>query len=188
MGFDKTHDNLPDDIMTNFICPYCLGIPRDPIFLQCGHLICLKCGRDAIRIKGTENHTSDNGSLVACPKCRAIYNSSSLAKLTKWDAWSSIVFNSINIDCTNGCGFVGSARKTEQHEVYECIKRKIECPHDMCNKVCTAEDMAVHYKICCERQVYCKKCLLPVPFKELDSHDCVARLHKALEGILFLYI
>ena len=184
-GFDQPHEKLPDDIMTNFICPYCLGIPRDPIFLTCGHLICLKCGLDALRIQGAQNHTRDKGTWVPCPKCRCIFNAHSLDKVDVWNSWSSNVFNSSNVDCTNGCGFVGPSRKTERHEVYSCRKRKIECPHETCNQALTAEEMCDHFKLCSERQVYCSKCRLPVPNKELTSHDCIARMHKALDGKIF---
>ena len=182
MGFDKAHDNLPDDIMTNFICPYCLGIPRDPVFLHCGHLICMKCGRDAIRIQGAENQTRDKGTWVPCPKCRSIYSSSSLDSRMAWESWARNVFNTITIDCTNGCGFMGPAIKTEIHEVYACKKRKIECPHQACKKVLTADEMCIHYKECSERLVYCSKCRLPVSIMEQNSHDCMARMQIALDG------
>ncbi|KAF0147639.1 MAG: hypothetical protein FD143_3037 [Ignavibacteria bacterium] len=174
--------------MTNFICPYCFGIPRDPVFLHCGHLICMKCGRDAIRIQGADNHTRDKGTWVPCPKCRAIYSANALDSRMAWDSWAKNVFNTINIDCSNECGFMGPPSKTDTHEVYHCKKRKLECPHFPCTKVFTAEEMCAHFDECTERQVYCKKCHLPIPFKEADSHDCITRMHKALDGIVLLII
>ena len=46
------------------VCPYCLLIPRYPLFFTCGHITCLQCFEECRR------HIFKFEIIVPCPICK----------------------------------------------------------------------------------------------------------------------
>lgn len=69
----------------------------------------------------------------------------------------------------------------DEHQVYECPTRKIQCPNYLCSVVQTAKDMEEHFKICEQYRTVCPTCYLPVYGENYAEHNCLLRQAEALK-------
>ena len=142
-GFDEALAVQP---VTNgsFICTICLGIPRRPLILpSCGHLFCQACIEADVRSRKSEVINNK------CPNCKASFSQSALKEFEAEDQWTQRVFKSLQINCPDKCGFKGNSFEMDNHQSFECLKRKVKCPGVDCALNMTYESLKdEHIKKC----------------------------------------
>ena len=183
-GFDET--SMKSGFASNyFMCSICEGFPRRPITLKkCGHLFCELCIKD---------HFDHNSKVAApfmtlrnatCPSCTTRFMLGDIKLFEEFDLWAQGVYKCTILNCPYGCGFTGNAFEVDKHQVYTCRRRKIACPNEGCGHVLPACDMeALHFSTCPNLRVFCHECKLPVLLLELSTHNCLRRMHTAMDGI-----
>ena len=171
-----------------FMCSICEGFPRHPITLRkCGHLFCELCIKEQF----------DRNSKVAppfmtlrnapCPSCTNRFMLGDIKLFEDFDLWAQGVYKATILNCPYGCGFSGNAFDVDHHQVYQCRRRKVQCPNEGCGHVLPACDMElIHFATCPNLRIHCHDCNLPVLVSEINSHNCVRRMHVAMDGTLAL--
>ena len=166
------------------ICNICMGVPRFPTMLYaCGHIFCEGCISNNLKKAPSKNNNPSAVRTAACPNCRTKYNRSAIVFFTQFQKLSQNLFKLIVIKCPQDCGFKGTPAVVDEHQVYTCPKRPINCPFKGCNFVGEAHKLTIeHFPSCPSREVYCPKCLLPCQATPDAPHDCVRALQDALRG------
>ena len=183
-GFDEA---LAIQSVSNgcFICTICHGIPRRPVILpSCGHLFCQACIVADVRSRNAE--VFKNEVINNCPNCKGCFSQSAIKEFEAVDQWTQRVFKSLQLSCPDKCGFQGNSFEMDNHQSFECRKRKVKCPGVDCALTMTYESLKEdHIKKCPKVQIYCHKCKLPVRREKMASHDCLDRMSQALKGIIY---
>ena len=183
-GFPES--SLVGVVDSTSLCAICQGYPRRPVSLDiCGHLFCEPCIKRWYQIRASPHGLFGTVKTAPCPVCREAFQIGEILTWELWQKWAQLVFNAKVVRCPFECGFQGTASDVDHHQVRECAKRKIDCPLDGCRVRGQAEWIEKeHFPRCPMMHVYCPKCKLPVRASVLSTHDCIARLHEALHGIL----
>ena len=184
----------------DYFCPICLGLPRYPASLKCGHIGCEGCLRQ-LPIIPASSQTSLPIGVGVCPQCRAHFTSSDIITYQSWPLPAKIPFKTIDIQCSNpvescddpacsikkckvdSCEFKGSMEQLVDHEKYECLNRFIDCPNPNCFRFGRAKDMTLHYQSCLSLRINCPTCGLPVLYSKKTFHNCIAALHRSIKGL-----
>ncbi len=178
--FDKGYE--PDNainINRKFVCTICLNIPRHPIELKnCGHVYCRGC---ISQVKMTNNDEWSTAQKI-CPLCRTVFTEQHIINFDKGSKTLQKIFNEIVISCSFTCGRHLSIYVLNDHEMWLCPRRPVQCPNNGCGIVLPDQEMEEHLDICPKRYVYCSNCFLPR--KHDQQHDCVKTLRAIIFGII----
>ena len=183
----------------DYFCPICLGLPRYPASLKCGHVGCEGCLRQLTIMPTTSQSILPIGAGM-CPQCRTTFTSSDIITYQNWPLPAKVPFKTIDIQCSNpiescddhacrkkckvsNCDFKGSMEQLVNHEKYECPNRFIDCPNPNCFRFGRAKDMPSHYQSCLSLRIHCPACGLPVRYSRKAFHNCIADLHKSIKGL-----
>ena len=182
-GFDENLlvGALPCDML---ICSCCMGVPRFPSMLSgCGHIFCEGCISNTLQKAPGHHHNRSGFRTAPCPNCRTQFDRTNILFFSDFQKLSQNMFAQIVVRCPQECGFNGTPAVVDDHQVYTCPKRPINCPFKGCNLVGEAQMMTLeHFPSCLNRQMYCPKCLLPCQATLDAPHDCILTLQEALRG------
>ncbi len=121
-------------------CPICLGLPRVPTSLKCGHIFCEPCIRQVIVSSLTALQGKAN-----CPTCRSGFKHTDILEFNKWPLVCRSVWKMMRVMCKNkGCEFVGSPEAVCEHEAETCEHRETACPATFCNYRGYREETVMH--------------------------------------------
>ena len=167
------------------ICTVCGGYPRHPATLyKCGHMFCEPCIKQWFKQEG-RRQAARMPRKAPCPNCRRSFVAGQILSWDQWQAWAQLAFNAKEVMCPWGCGFKGTACEVDDHQLYHCKHRTLNCPVDGCFARGEAEWVEhEHFPQCPLLEVFCPTCRLPVRMQQLRSHHCMARLWDALQGTL----
>ena len=187
-GFDEEHivGGLPCQAI---LCSCCFGVPRFPATLDtCGHLFCERCILEVL-LKSPAAKVHRSGRRTApCPICRAHYDRNQILTVYFFQKWSRNIFQQVVVRCPQGCGFMGSPTAVDEHQVYTCPKRLINCPNKGCSFVGEALPLSIDHFPSCKYHLHnCTKCNLPCNATPENPHDCIGALQDALRGICINY-
>ena len=155
-------------------CPICLGLPRIPASLKCGHIFCEKCIRQVI----VRSKTALQGQ-ANCPNCRSVFKNTDILEYNKWPLVCRAVWKMLRIMCKNkGCEFVGSPEAVSEHEAETCDRRETSCPATFCSYRGVREETALHAATCRFLYIYCIGCGYPIKYLKREQHSC-SRVHNA---------
>jgi hypothetical protein len=166
------------------LCAICRGFPRNPTTLDpCGHLFCAPCIKKWYGLRAEAHGLFVTDVTAPCPSCRTPFRSGEILTWELWQKWAQLSYNSKIVRCPFKCGFQGTYDATDKHQVFQCPKRKIECPSECCAVRGPAAYVEhVHFPRCPMLRVTCPTCRLPVKPAEVNSHYCIERLQEALLG------
>ena len=95
--------------------------------------------------------------------------------------FTQAVLKERRLKCPFKCGYVGSSFEMDEHQVYVCPRRRLQCPNKDCEAILEAAVMErEHWPTCTKRRVHCTHCNLAVLASEEQTHDCLKRLQSAL--------
>ena len=186
-GFEDTY--CVEKLTNVFTCYICKGYPRRPVFIDNHtHLFCEAClmehfkyGKDP---KDGDPEAQFRVQMAACPICRVKFSFSEMCAFEHMDAFTKAVLKERQVRCPFGCSFVGNSFEVDEHQVYACPRRRLQCPNKDCEEILEAAEMErEHWPTCPKRRVHCMHCKLPVLACEEESHDCVSRLQSAIKSI-----
>lgn len=183
-GFSE--ESLPGGFPSNhYMCSICHGLPRHPVSLdKCGHMFCELCIKEHFRTQARQHSLFSGIKGAPCPNCKGEYTMMNVVGLDRFQSWPHMLFNAITVKCPYTCGFSGTAYMTDEHQVYTCPKRPIDCPNVGCAFQGPAKDVEEnHFQTCEQMQIYCEKCRLPMLLKDKPKHDCYARQTAALDAL-----
>ena len=170
---------LSQDVKTELICAVCGDLPRMPVEVKnCGHFFCKSCILANIRLRSKKGSRISK-HLAPCPNCRAPYDCNSIIPFTEFQATLQRLYKNILIKCPD-CQFQGDPFRLDEHQIYECPTRKIQCPNYLCSVVEPAKEMEQHYKTCEQYRTNCPSCFLPVYGDNYGEHCCQNRQAEAL--------
>lgn len=175
-GFDENLLKTPFP-SNQLMCCICKCYPRSPCYIvNCGHFGCEYCLTRHFTQMSRE--PAMNLPFVApCPVCKENFRASDLVARELFNMFENLLFNSIEVKCPQGCGYVGNCYDLDVHEVYSCPLRKINCPNIGCNVEMAAKRLEQeHFPNCEHAHNYCNKCYLAVPASQLSQHDCIGAL------------
>ena len=177
-----------------WVCGACLGVPRMPASLECGHISCEVCLRQIVISHASYELPVGFGS---CPRCRFVF---SLDKMTPFRAlpgvtkiqWQAMKFRCAPdmdpIEMRNHkiqqCGFVGQFVDFLEHERTGCPNRIVYCPSAGCGVKAIMAEMVEHYATCDKAKVFCSTCGMAVLFRQLEHHNCLETLQRTLLRML----
>ena len=176
--FDKGYD--PDNAINpnrKFVCTICLNIPRHPIELkQCGHVFCRACIAQV--------QLSYNGewrpSHKLCPLCRTVFTEQHIISFENGSKTLQKIFNELVLSCSFNCGRHMSIAVLNDHEMWICPQRPVQCPNNGCGAVLPDQQMGLNLDTCPNRYVYCSQCYLPRKHDQ-EQHE----YEKTLLAIIF---
>ncbi|CAB3990283.1 E3 ubiquitin- ligase NRDP1 [Paramuricea clavata] len=147
---------------SNFLCPICAEVLKEPVQCQNQHYFCKSC---------IKKHLEKNAK--SCPICVQDLSEETLAQppriLTDY-------LNGLLISCDHserGCTEVLPVSRLQAH-VPECNYRPIVCTNEKCGQTFNQEDLAEHVINACEyRLVRCPDCEDEMIYKKFSKHACV---------------
>ena len=128
-------------------CNLCKGYPREPIKLcSCGHLFCFRCYYHQLKrlddhVFGCSRHPS------TCPQCNLVYGLFDIYMLSESDPTLFQKILSARVTCANGCGAVASPVDMQDHELWQCALRPVQCSNIDCEEILPAKEMDAHLDI-----------------------------------------
>ena len=133
-GFDD--NTIVKKPANDVICPACKNVPRHPMRLPCGHIMCQCC-----ELKWWRHHER------TCPLCRRVYL---ISKPLTNSSQSPILaaYKEYEVKCDFGgvqCGFVGNPYEVEEHQT-DCVNVPWICMD--CRKRFHEKDFAIHDAWC----------------------------------------
>jgi len=189
----------------DYFCPICMGFPRFPASLKCGHVGCEECLRKMTILAPTTDFNLPIGA-AACPQCRTTFVTSDVLPYQCWPLPAKTVYRTIIIQCSfpsegcdglgegetkckrckvlEQCEFKGTMEQLVIHEMYECPNRFISCPSPNCHRYGRARDIAAdHFPICPSLRINCPTCGLPILYSKRSLHNCIADLQKTIKKL-----
>ena len=185
----------------DYFCSICLGLPRYPASLKCGHIGCEVCLRQ-LTITPSTSQSILPIFTGACPLCRTTFTTSNIVTYQNWPLPAKLPFKNIDIQCHNPiegcddpsdrackkckvspCEFKGSMEKLVDHEKYECPNRFVDCPNPNCFRFGRAKDMTFHFQHCISLRINCPTCGLPVLYAKKNIHNCITDLQKSIQRL-----
>jgi len=187
----------------DYFCPICMGLPRFPASLKCGHVGCEDCLRRLTTIPPSTADSNLPIGAAACPQCRTTFTAYDILPYQHWPLPAKTIFKTIIIQCSfpnescdglredetkckrckvlEQCEFKGTMEQLVAHEMYECSNRFINCPNPGCFRFGRARDMAEHFPNCLLLRMNCPTCGLPVLYSKKSLHNCIADLQKSIK-------
>ena len=169
-------DNLNRDTCQR--CPSCFEIPRYPIIFPCGHLECHSCYVKDFKLRGLRRDTS---FYTVCPNCRAEV-SPDLVRTVREEiqlqhtSKAAQFYSTIRVRCNNmGCNLFTPYLELDQHELYQCPRREVECPAKFCPCAGTPDCMEAHTTTCPLHYIWCQDCYSKWPVCGYH-HSCLKSL------------
>ena len=114
-----------NDTKLKQVCPYCLLVPRYPLFFKCTHLTCLPCLREYQR------HIVILEKLFPCPICKQSCSLNEIypyqvEKTKRPNSISIRMFKRVKFICSYaGCGRSYPLETIHHHEMFDCPHRSI---------------------------------------------------------------
>ena len=168
MGFDI--ERFVGDVNEGLLCSICRDVLEEPLQARCEHAFCSTC------IHGWLTHYK------TCPEDRHALWPSDLKPIFRY---MKNDLDKLKIKCDNeprGCKEVLCLDSLARHVKEECGYVVVACHNLGCEEKLNRCDLEAHLLICDYQAVTCNKgCGLKVCMSELDRHNCVAELRKALE-------
>ena len=165
------------------ICCICMSYPRHQVHLPCGHTGCDFCIAKLYR-ENANYYDVRNHQTAKCPNCANLFTPVDVVEFDQFDPWSIFFFNSIDVNCPQGCGAVGSAQEMDQHETLFCWLRPIKCPNLECDAVQPFYMMeGWHFSHCLFFHKNCLVCGIPTNTVQDEPHDCILKLRACLDGM-----
>ena len=168
---------------TNVVrCPVCFDIPRFPIISKCNHVLCNECF-----VKNFTSKMSHQGNdyYTKCPECRThlgitdVYTYSQY-KLISPQSTTILFYNSIRVFCdNNGCHQFINFEQLNEHEMFQCLFRKIVCPAKLCPAVGPPDQTLKHTLICPLHSIWCGVCYSKYS-GVVYAHNCVKMLQRRI--------
>ena len=186
-GFDEPY--CLDKLTSVWECSVCEGFPRRPAYIDaCPHLFCEACLMEVFKEckepKDADPRSRHTVQLAPCPNCRRLFSIHQMCPFEHMDQFTQAVIKERQVKCPFHCGFQGNSFEVDEHQVYVCPRRLLQCPNKDCDVIVEAEIMEhVHFPNCTMRRVHCAQCKLSVLATEEESHDCVKRLQSALTSM-----
>jgi Zinc finger, C3HC4 type (RING finger) len=168
---------------TNVVrCPVCFDIPRFPIISKCNHVLCNECF-----VKNFTSKMSHRGNdyFTKCPECRAHLGITDVQtyqhyKLTNPNSTASSFYGSIKVVCDNaGCNQFICFDELNEHEMFNCLFRKIVCPAKLCPAVGPAEQILNHTLKCPLHSIWCGVCYTKYSCV-VFGHNCEKMLQRRI--------
>jgi hypothetical protein len=133
-----------------YLCSICRSFPRNPTTLDpCGHLVCAPCIKEWYRIRAEAHGLFVTDVTAPCPTCRTPFHRGEILTWELWQKWAQLSYNSKVVHCPFKCGYQGTHEATDEHQVYQCPKRKIHCPAKGCPvRGAAAYIENVHFRRC----------------------------------------
>ena len=132
-----------------WICGICQGLPRRPTILDgCGHLFCEPCVKKHFRARAQTLQPYLTVQIAPCPMCMKSFRLGEVLTFDLWQRWSQMLYKTKQVKCPFECGFQGSPFEVDDHQVYECSRRRIQCPLEGCNRVDVASVIEEHFSQC----------------------------------------
>jgi len=179
---------FPTDQDSAALCPICFGVPRYPLETpDCGHFICAGCLQRHIELNGQPQGGPLQTRVFRCPYCATAHASFTLADFIPYDNFSSgtkLMWRSIQVSCRKKCGYVGDIIQVDEHEVYQCLKRQVQCTNFGCLECVEFQQLQTHLSVCNLHYRPCINCGLLVNETSIENHVCLEALKTALVGNL----
>ena len=139
-GFDEAFVTPPPDNQIqhpkyHFSCPVCLTFPRDPVQINCRHLMCWGCC--ATIMEGARI-----GGMHHCPVCREPFEDFLHIQFADVDVLNQ--FSMYRVRCPYGCGEEKNPEQMDWHQHFNCRKRPVTCTVQRCRIVIPFKDMRAH--------------------------------------------
>ena len=155
-------DRFKISVDSNFLCPICSEVLKDPVQCQNQHYFCKVC---------IKKHLETNAK--SCPICVQDLDEKTLAEppriLTDY-------LNGLLICCDHsekGCTEVVPVSQLKAH-VRECKYRPVVCANEKCGQTFNQEDLVDHVNNACEyRLIHCPDCEDDMIYKKYGKHACV---------------
>lgn len=173
------------NLLSEFTCPLCSGVYKDPVLDQCGHVFCKKCLMKVVDITGTCPLTS-----MAVSKDKIFVMDFILRQIEKqfmycknkregctWENQCSQLQNHLDNECTkqlvtctnNKCGIQSHREDFEDH-LSNCSFKQIECPSS-CGKMVKRNSLQKHSEKCPNTVITCSQgCESKIVRKDLTNH------------------
>jgi len=154
-----------------FICPICLGLPRQPVFsTRCGHIGCYGCLHALVTTKAPRLVDARHPE---CPICRKKISIFDLVGPNSWPLLLKQCWKIQRLRCPNsGCSFTADPFAVFEHERTACSYRMFVCPGSRCGFEGKQADVEVHALACTKVFLHCQVCKFPMRFINRSTHDC----------------
>ncbi|CAD8185844.1 unnamed protein product [Paramecium octaurelia] len=137
-------DLFVNEQLTGLTCPIGLGVLRNPVFDQCGHVFCHGCITDWLKKQ------------KLCPINKQPLNENQLIKAIP----IKNMIDELELkQCLLKCGWKGTLDKYYTHDEKECPETQLHCSNKDCNTVMKRASLKHHIEFECEhQQIVCEKC------------------------------
>ncbi|CAD8197484.1 unnamed protein product [Paramecium pentaurelia] len=157
-------DLFVNEQLTGLTCPIGLGVLRNPVFDQCGHVFCHGCISDWLKKQ------------KLCPINKQPLNENQLIKAIP----IKNMIDELELkQCLLKCNWKGSLDKYYTHDEKECPEKQLHCVNKDCNMLIKRASLKQHLENeCLYQQIVCEKCQQNFIKSNQNQHEqiCEGRL------------
>ena len=176
ISFNQDNINVIDRELIQ-VCPVCLELPRFPLILSCGHVMCHIC---LVELFKQRSKRINKELCIKCPVCRTarvkLDKISSLTTALSMNTHNRVTsfYKESTIKCGNrGCKHSPlPLADVNQHEFFDCVNRCLNCPAKLCPFRGPAIVLEEHMLQCTFHTTICETCVTERRVNDID-HSCL---------------
>lgn len=110
----------------DFVCPICELVMKNPNQCTNGHLFCLDCLHEWLRIR------------EECPTCKCLVTQNGSGKPSQ-NLFARNVIGKLQCRCSLGCAWTGTLEELQSHIHNDCVEEIVLCPNVDCTSINEAQ-------------------------------------------------